>query len=127
MIPLADDFPTQQRGFHALAFDFVRLERSSPNIWSGYVFRNPICWNLNPLKLTYHKVLTVGEKCSNVLNFDSCIFENIWHFQKSRNMFHRWQTIETILSKETTIFKQIHQMLNRLALFGASWSEVVKQ
>ena len=42
-------------------------------------------------------------------------------------MFHRWQTIETILSKETTIFKQIHQMLNELALFSASLVEVVKE
>ena len=114
MIPLTDDLPTQQRGFHALAFDFVRLERSSPNLWSGYVFRNPICWNLSPLNLTYHKVLTIDEKCSNILDFGTDINENIWHFQKSCNMFHWWQTIETILSKKATIFKQIHQMFKSM-------------
>ena len=105
----------------------MSLERSSPNRWLGYVFRHPICLNLKPSKLTYHKVLTVDEKCSNILDFDTEIFENIRHFQEFCDMFHRWQTIETILSKETTIFKQIHQMLNELALFSASLVEVVKE
>ena len=120
MIPLTDDLPTQQRGFHALALNFVRLERSSPNIWLGYVFRHPICLNLKASKKACHKVLTVNKKCSNILDFDTEIFENIRHFQEFCDMFHRWQTIETILSKETTIFKQVHQMLNELALFSAS-------